>query len=218
MYWGNDAASGRQLSATKAASGGEETIVVASTDYLDRPAWRPDGAYIAYAGIVDGNWDLWLSTPDGSWSRRLTSDTQMETNPLWSPDGTTLAYKVAPATQYNPTIENFMTFENGLEQPTVHIWNGPESVQMNDWSPDGRQIAYTAEVISGASGADRVSYANIVSDLSLQADAAVATSSVRIAKGKTLGDRGAVFSPDGSRLVFESTRDGSPDLWILELG
>jgi Tol biopolymer transport system component len=28
---------------------------------------------------------------------------------------------------------------------------------------------------------------------------------------------GAKWSPDGSRLVFESTRDGSSDLWLIRL-
>jgi Tol biopolymer transport system component len=142
----------------------------------------------------------------------------METNPRWSPDGNTLACKVAASGQYSLTFQNFMTFEKGLDQPTVHVWNGPESIQMNAWSPDGTQIAYTAEIISGSSGADRVTYANVVSTVHLEGGEAVATDSVVLSGGQTLGDRGAVFSPDGKKVAFWAwSKDYRATLWLYDL-
>ncbi|NEV64082.1 PD40 domain-containing protein [Thiorhodococcus minor] len=261
-YWAYDPTTDQQSVRTIYFNGSGETTVLNPQGPVDRPAWRPDGRYLAAAAEIDGNWDLWLFRPDGSDLHRLTQDEAMETNPLWSPDGTTLAYKVAPSGDYNLTIQNFMTFENGLTQPSIHVWNGPQAVQMNAWSPDGAQVAYTAEVISGSTGEDRVTYANIVSDLRLRDDEAVADPSVIISRGQTIGDRGAVFSPadasqvafwawgkdhranlwlydqvsgqleqltqggsdiypqwspDGKSLVFESSRGGSSDLWLLSI-
>ncbi|NEX18980.1 hypothetical protein G3480_01385 [Thiorhodococcus mannitoliphagus] len=262
VYWAFDPTNSAQSLKTIKLDGTAETTIVRAPGHVDCPAWRPDGGYIAAAAEIDDNWDIWIIRPDGSDLRRLTSDPAMETNPLWSPDGTTIAYKVAPSGDYNLTIQNFMTFEHGLDEPTIHVWNGPQAVQMNAWSPDGIQIAYTAEVISGSSGEDRLTYANIVSDLELRDGQAVADPSVIISKGLTIGDRGAVFSPvdanqvafwawgqdhranlwlydqasdrleqitqggsdiypqwspDGKHLVFESSRAGSSDLWLLTL-
>lgn len=262
VYWGFDATTAEHRIATIGADGRNETLVATWSGHLDRPVWRPDGQYLALAAEVDGNWDLWLVRPDGSERRRLTQDPAMETNPLWSPDGSTLAYKVAPTGDYNLTIENFMTFERGLDDPTIHVWKGPQAVQMNAWSPDGTQVAYTAETISDTSGEDRVTYLNLVSDLRLADGTALAEPSTILSQGQTLGDRGAVFSPtvgervafwawdknyrttlwlhdqatqtvrqlttagsdlypqwspDGKRLVFESSRSGNSDLWLLSL-
>jgi TolB protein len=198
--------------------GAEIATLVTSAEPLDRPVYRPDGATIAYGAVTSGNWDVWIADADGSRKRRLTTEAAMESNPHWSPDGKALAYKVAPTGRYGLTVENFMTFENGLDQPTVHVWDGPQAIQMNDYSPDGKQIAYTAEIISGASGKDRVSYANVVSTVDLSGAGAVATSSVVLSQGRTLGDRGAVFSPDGKRVAFWAWDERyRATLWIFDL-
>lgn len=259
--WSHDPDSGRQAIASIDVTTGTATLLAESDDYLDRPDWRPDGKWLAYAARIDGNWDIFAVSADGATRHRLTAETQMETNPLWSPDGSMLAYKVAPDKQYNLTLQNFMTFEAGLDAPRIHAWDGPQSVQMSDWSPDGSAIAYTAEIVNDASGADRVTYAAMVSEVGVDGPAAVALATVPLAQGLTLGDRGAYFSPngqhvafwawdtehnatlwlhdretgtvervteggpdlypqwrpDGGALIFESTRGGSSDLWLLDL-
>ena len=260
-YWSYDTDSETHTIKIINSDGTNSQTLVASPDLLNRPDWGPNDEYIAYSAAYQGNWDLYMIKADGSEaSIRLTSDPQMESNALWSPDGSSIAYKVAPHGEYNLTGQFFMTFENGYGDPTVHVWDGPESVQMNDWSPDGSQIVYTAEVISGSSGEDRVTYVAMISDVTLQGDKAIADPNIILSKGCTLGDRGPVFSPDGqkvafwawdtnyratlwlydqqaeelqqlttsgndmypmwspdgNRLLFESFRDGSSDIWVLD--
>jgi Tol biopolymer transport system component len=72
---------------------------------------------------------------------------------------------------------------------------------MNDWSPDGRFITYTAEAVTSASGEDRVSYLTMVEDVSLIGSKTSGTP-IMLSKGLTLGDRGPRFSPDGTQVVF----------------
>jgi len=192
--------------------------VVQSHSMLDRPTFNPDGKYIAYGAVTEGNWDIWLVNADTGRKWRLTSDPRMETNPLWRPDGKALAFKVAPGGEYSLTQEDFMTFENGFQNPTIHAWNGPESVQMNGWSPDGRKITYTAEIIRDSSGEDRVTYAAMVSDICLKNGQAVVQNTKILSKNKTLGDRDPVFSPDGKKIVFWAwDTSGNGTLWLYDL-
>ena len=219
VVWSYDPSTATHGIKTIEVDSGREHTLVASREMLDRPEFHPDGERIAYAAETGGNWDIWCVRAADGETNRLTTDPQMESNPLWSPDGKILAFKVAPATgAYNLTGQYFMTFETGVASPTIHPWQGPESVQMNHWSPDGSQIAYTAEAITDAAGYDQVSYLAMVSDLNLEGGKAAASPPRLMAGGCTLGDRGPVFSPDGRRVVFWSwTRDNMACLWLHDL-
>ncbi|NLZ16449.1 MAG: hypothetical protein GX087_01770 [Desulfobulbaceae bacterium] len=199
---------------------GAERVLVSSQEHLDRPVWSPDGQWIAYAARKGDNWDLWLMRANGSDKRQLTHDEQMETNPLWRPDGQVIAYKVAPTGEYNLTAQYFMSFQGpDYTEPVVHTWQGPEAVQMNDWSPGGKSIVYTAEVVSASSGKERVSYMAMLSDVSFPAaDGPVQTSNtVQLSQGYTLGDRGPVFSPDGDTIAYWAwDKQHNASLWLYD--
>ncbi|MGD8541554.1 MAG: hypothetical protein PVI39_04630 [Desulfobacteraceae bacterium] len=199
--WGHDEKSG--LSAIRVwDTGGRYVRALAeSKESLDRPVWSPDGKYVAYAGQTNGNWDIWVAAAGGFERYRLTHDAQMETNPLWSPDGSVIAFKAAPNKEYNLTIENFILLQNGFETPGYRNWDGIKSIQMSDWSPDGKSIAYTAEMVTNASGEDRVSYLAVVNEISMTGSK-TAGRPIKLSGGMTLGDRGPVFSPAGDRLCF----------------
>lgn len=218
VYWAFDPAAQRYALRVVGADGAEPVTVVESADVLDTPAWRPDGQHIAYAALHEGNWDVWVVSADGAERHRLTTSPDMESDPLWSPDGSKLSYKVAPSGEYSLTTEDFMTFEAGFASPTIHAWSGPESVQMSSWSPSGTRIAYTAEAISSASGADRVSYLAVISDLSIAGGTARATGDTIVSGALTLGDRGPVFSPDGTKVAFWGWDTSyRATLWVFDL-
>lgn len=258
LYWEYNETSKLYSIRTIKVDGTSIITIAETTNILDRPVWRPDGQYVAYAAEINANWDIWVAKSDASQSWRMTTSPAMETNPLWSPDGTMIDYKVATSGPYNLTEEYFLSVENGFDSPKVYAWNGPQSIQMSGWSPDGKKIAYTAETVSGTSGKDRVSYLVAISDVSLSGTTAHATSS-EVLSAMTLGDRGAVFSPDGKKvafwgwdqsyrallwiydlpsksvrrlttegydfyphwspdgkkIVFESNRNGNPDIWVM---
>lgn len=220
VVWSYDEAAKSHAIKTINCQNGTEKTLLRSREHLDRPVWSPDGGWLAYAAVAGGNWDIWLMRANGSDRRQLTHDAQMETNPLWRPDGKALAYKVAPTGEYNLTAQYFMTFAGPeYSAPRIHPWNGPEAVQMNAWSPDGNSIVYTAEVVSNSSGKDRVSYVAMVSDISFPAaDGPVHTSNtVQLSQGCTLGDRGPVFSPNGTSIAYWAwDKNYNASLWLYE--
>jgi Tol biopolymer transport system component len=212
--WGHDSSTGESSISIVDRRDGQSRVLVRSLESLDRPSWRPDGRYIAYAGQQGNNWDVWVASVEGRQRHRLTFDSQMETNPLWSPDGSTIAYKVASDKEYNLTVENFVSVRAGFDQPQLTAWNSIQSLQMNAWSPDGRHIAYTAEMLTNASGEDRVSYRAVIQALTTEAGKHLGTPVV-LSGNVTLGDRGPVFSPSGDRVCFWAwDRSYQASLWI----
>ena len=200
VYWGYTESTGMSSISTSRMDGTGVIMLVETDGTLDRPEYRPDGNYVAYAAEIDSNWDIYAIDVRTRKTYRLTHDAQMETNPLWSPDGNIIAYKVAPNKEYNLTIENFISVRNGLDNPSYYLWDGTKSIQMNAWSPDGTKIAYTAEAVTNTSGEDRVSYLAVVDDVNFRGGKTSGTPVVL--SRATLGDRGPVFSPDGNSVAF----------------
>jgi Tol biopolymer transport system component len=51
------------------------------------PRWSPDGHFLAYEAVSKGNWQLWITTPDGQDPRQLTVDLGNKRTACWSRDG-----------------------------------------------------------------------------------------------------------------------------------
>lgn len=159
-------------------------------------AFSPDGKYLAITQEEEGNIDIYLVQPDTCKQvARLTNHPGIDTSPSWSPDGKKIA---------------FVSDRNGGPQIFVMEWDGrdqrplplPGSYNTSpDWSPDGREIAYQ----SRGEGAQ---FSIWVYDLTRG-----------IIKRLTAGpwaDEEPSFSPDGSMIVFTSTRKGRKLLYVMD--
>jgi Tol biopolymer transport system component/DNA-binding winged helix-turn-helix (wHTH) protein len=178
------------------------------------PAFSPDGNSVAYVRI-DGKFGERgiVIAPLGSDQRiQLTRD-QTDCWPVWSPDGRYIAFSrftdkqfkihVIPAdggaaqkriAELNPKSASYTASWSDRQIDTGDIL--PQRGEL-DWSPDGKSIAF-----AGASGIYLVSVENSV----LQ----------RLTEAPPMAqDWGAVFSPDGQKLLFVRNHQvGSPDeIW-----
>ncbi len=170
------------------------------------PAWSPDGRTIAYYAIESGNEQVWKVALDGGAPVRLTHHFEQSWNPAWSPDGSEIAFSryanattggaifVMPADGDGESGERARPLTHGKE----HLWD-----RFPSWSPNGRWVAFAA-VDSAANW-----------DIWLvSADGKI---EVRITDDPA-HDTEPSWAPDSRRLVFQSDRAGSEDLWILDTG
>ncbi|MGH2812050.1 MAG: S9 family peptidase [Actinomycetota bacterium] len=200
---------------------------------LTDPRLSPDGRLAAFVVTEtvreknDYRSSIWMVPTDGSDApARLTSGNKIDVLPRWSPDGTRIAF--------------LSNREGDAHQLYAIRIDGGEPVKLTDleqgagshsWSPDGEQLAFTS-VVPGPDyeKEEKDRPARRITRLRFRAEGAGWTSDrfshvfVVRADGDserdqiTSGDfqnQDPVWSPDGSRLAFVSSRD--PD-WDLKLG
>lgn len=160
--------------------------------------WSPDGSKIlfvksnrAYSSSLQ---EIWVMNADGTGETLISDDDAR--GPFWSPDGTRIAFYLDGETWVAPV-------------------DGGDAVQITDveaspldWSPDG-----TAIVVEGARDAEPGGPYNEASDLWIASADGTGVRRLTEAPGR---DWGAQWSPDGSRVLFTSNRDGDHDIYVID--
>lgn len=135
-----------------------------------------DGSRIAWVQtVLDKETDsyrsaVWISHPDGTGLRQLTSGTHRDTSPRWSPDGSTIAFisNRPPVIARAQPDENEEAQRNAVppkkesvpkeQKPPSQIWtirldggeadqltNHPNGASDHDWSPSGDALVFVAK-------------------------------------------------------------------------
>lgn len=166
--------------------------------YNTTPAWSPDGSKIAFASNRDSlnsNLDIFVMNADGSDVTALTNSSLSESEPTWSPDGRRIAFTRG----YDPT-DVFTINLGSCANSNIYVVDvdgGGETALLPtgmsgtdpSWSPDGRQLAFSAKLDSGL-------YVIHVKNLE--------TGKITNPTSQ-LGHEGEpAWSPDGSKIAFVS--------------
>jgi Tol biopolymer transport system component len=162
------------------------------------PAWSPDGTRIVFTSTRDGNEEIYLMNANGTGQTRLTNNSasalNLDRTPAWSPDGSQIAFA---SNRETGDFDIFTMNADGSAQTS--LTSGVlADFQDPDWSPDGTKIACSQSILqNGVRGPYGV--------LVMNADG---TNQTRLTTPGNV-DITPRWSPDGSRLVFASTRLGN---------
>ena len=93
---------------------------------------------IAFSSDRDGNFEIYVMSPDGSDVTRLTTNSARDFGPSWSPDGS----KIAFWSDRDGNSDIYVMNADGSEQ--TRLTDNSASDQEPAWSPDGRRIAFVS--------------------------------------------------------------------------
>ncbi len=157
----------------------------------------PDGEWIAVSfRLADGidNNDIWIVKSDGTGLRRLTNMKGLQHEPSWGPDG------------------NWIYFLSGTGGQTHDIWRVSPSSKKAEQLTVGQ--LYHFDVAVSPDG-DLAFSSNRTGNYEIWVKRG--KENARALTNHPALDARPTWSPDGRTVVFESTREGAPNIWKMAL-
>jgi Tol biopolymer transport system component len=122
---------------------GEPRQLTDQAGSVANPTVSPDGRWVAYYRVLEGQRDIWIASLDGGPALQFTDDPATDIHPAWSPDGTRLAFVSDRSGKTNQVFVSGV--QNGRPVGTpVQITSGSKGCRCPTWSPDGKTIAFVS--------------------------------------------------------------------------
>lgn len=187
------------------AANGREIQITTDGRQNFQPSWSPDGQTLVYSSMRGRG--IWSIPASGGTPRRITD---FGSRPAWSPDGKRIAFQSSPLVDLSPyargaplsSVLLVVDVATGKTTPLTRAGVPQGGHGTPAWSPDGRQIAFTAD--------DRLH--SVIWSIAL-ADGAL----LEVA-GHARHNFDPVYSPRGDALYHcASSASGNFELWKVLL-
>lgn len=209
------------------------------------PRCSPDAKWIAYTvSTVDAasdkrDTDVWMVSTDGKENLRVTASADSENSPKWSPDGKYLSFLSSRPGKAKGT-QVWIIDRRGGEAQQLTDFKGRLSAF--EWSPNARQLAVVlredeedrkAEAPAGAEKPKPI----VIDRYSFKRDGSgyltgtkknriylydLSTKKLELVTAENFEETAVSWSPDGTKLLFQSNRDANwdrvpnNDIWVVD--
>lgn len=219
------------------ADGSDQTRLTTNAANDSSPALSADGSRIVFVSERDGNSEIYIMNADGSAQTRLTFNSQLDTYPLFRPDGLKIIFNSLRDAERPQQIYTMNL--DGSEQTRIEI-DGIGGGMNPSYSPDGGKIVFANYYIfamnADGSGVKQLTTQNGYRPRWSPAGGKIAFSAQRnpaspfdsdvyIMNEDGSGqinlthhagtDEQSAFSPDGARIAFLSSRNGSQEIYAM---
>jgi Tol biopolymer transport system component len=180
---------------------GGEPIRLTPKSFDEHPTkwacWSPDGTHLVFLA----GWDVFMIHNDGSELANLTNSQERDEGFSLSPDGATIAVKgkslrlidlAAPNSAHEPNGSHELDTTTGIEE----YWS---------WSPEGAKLLFHNKMV----------YFNEPEKTGWHVWTVNVDGSGLQQLTEAKHNMRPVWSPDGSKIAFESTRDGSREIYVM---
>jgi Tol biopolymer transport system component/subtilisin-like proprotein convertase family protein len=179
------------------ANGSNRVNITHDIKYQDTFGWSPDSTKLAFETDRDGPYALWWMNIDGTGLTRLTNTGGAERAPAWSPNGQKIAF-LSYINSVNSKLDIWSI--NPDATGLVNLTQSSQSESAPIWKPDGSKILF------GRRSSNTVPY-----DLYIMNPDGSGLQFLGV--GATLP--GYVWSADGSKILFTSSRDGNFEIYMM---
>ncbi len=194
---------------------GTPILVVDDPSQTDRtPRWSPTANKLAYVWQPGGWAKVRAVNLDGSGIIDIDTNSHAE-GPNWSNDGTRLAYDYFPGSS---TTTIYTIKPDGTDRTAVWTFSGKYPGNDCAWSPDDQYILASLQTRAWNYGPPVTAAIYRIKADGSEA-IALTDETYRNHIGKLVGvntNGNDVWSPDGSRIVFSSDKDGDFEIYLMD--